>query len=158
MKRTVTLTLAVAALAAVPLLYAHGPGERRHAMHEEAFGMRGLQFLGHLRHLADELDLTDQQKERIHGIMKGVREQNEPYREQMHDRLKSVAETLIANPANVAGAQAILEADSEAERALKANILKGVSDALAVLTPEQRAKLGTILAEHDSELRSRRGR
>jgi Spy/CpxP family protein refolding chaperone len=163
-KRLALIALALAAVVAVPLVYAHGGGGRRAdlhggpGMHGWGHGAHGLQILGGLRHLSRELDLTTQQEEQIEGILKKTHEQNAQYREQMHGRLKGVAEVLLANPANVTGAESLLDANLEAERALKSNLIKAASQALAVLTPEQRTRLRTIMAEHMEELESRRGR
>ena len=157
-KRIAILAAVLAALTVVPLVYAHGHGSGRASMHGEGEGMHGMHMFRELHRIAGELDLTEQQKTKIHAIMEGVHEQNAQYREQLHGRIKSVAEVLIANPQNVAQAQAILDAQPDAERALKANLVKAVAEALTVLTPEQRAKLGTIVDKHVAEMESRHGR
>lgn len=157
-KRITIITLTLAALIAVPLLYAgHERGGRMRAMHGGGFGAHA-HFLGALHHVAGQLDLTAEQEREIKRIMHAVHDQNAPYREQMHGTMKRAAELLIANPADVAGAQSILDAKNDAERALEANLIKGVAQGLAVLTPEQRTELGSILAKHMAELESRRGR
>jgi Spy/CpxP family protein refolding chaperone len=125
-----------------------GPG-----MHQ-GFGGAAA-FLGHLRQLKEELDLSDAQSDQIHAILRDTHRQNAQYREQMHGGYMSVVQTLIANPNDVAAAQARLDQQTEAERALKANLLASASKALNVLTPEQRTKLGTLLAEHSARRRAR---
>lgn len=150
-KRTILITIVLAALAVavVPFVFA-GPGHfRGHGMHGgfahgEGFGV----LQQHFGKLKDELDLTDAQVAQIHDIFRETREQNAPYREQMHGTLKSVAQTLIANPNDVAQAQAALDQQAAAHRAMRNNLLAAASEALNVLTPEQRTKLGTLLAEH----------
>lgn len=147
-KRLILITLIVAVVAAVPFLYAAGParGFRGHGM-GHGFG-HGMAFLGHLEHVKSELDLSDTQVDQLKAIVKETREQNGQYREQMHGTFKSIATTLLTNPNDVAGAQAVLDSQAAAEKQLKTNLLVAASKALNVLTPEQRTKLALHLAEH----------
>ncbi len=142
-----TAILAVVALATAPLVLArpHGRAGSRigHGMPGE-----GMEILGHLRHAKEELGLSDSQVDQIKAIFADVREQNATYREQLHGGYKSVAETLLANPNDVAAAQKIIDEQTATERAMKTNFLNAASKALQVLDAEQRAKLGTMLAEH----------
>jgi Spy/CpxP family protein refolding chaperone len=142
-KNTLTVSaiiVAVLALAAVPLVYA-GPG------HTHGMGA-GMGPLGHLERAQKELGLSDQQVGEIKGIFKSVHEQNAQYRDQLHGGFEGVLSTLLKNPNDVAAAQAILDQQAQTERAMKANFLVAASKALNVLTPEQRDKLGTMIAEH----------
>jgi Spy/CpxP family protein refolding chaperone len=139
-KRNVILIasiLAVGALAVAPLVLAgphgHGPG---------GFGM-----LAHLRHAKEELDLTDAQVAELRGIFREMREANAASREQLHGGVKEAAEILLADPGDVAAAQAALERRAAAERALKSSVLQSAAKALAVLDAEQRAKLRTMIEE-----------
>lgn len=148
-KRTtiiITLVLAAGALAAAPLVLA-GP-------HGRGPGMHGLGILGHLQHVKEELDLSDQQVEQIRSIFQETRQANADSRRQMHGGLREAAEILLANPNDIAGAQAVLERQAAAERELKTNILDATARAFAVLNADQRAKLRTMLDEHAA----RRGR
>ena len=147
----IAIVTAVALLVAVPILHA-GPGGGGHRGGGHGFGMLG----GHLRHLAADLELTDQQKEQIHAIFKEAHEQNAQYRESMHDGLKSATEALLKNPNDLAGAQALLDQQATAERAMKANMLTATSKALNVLTAEQRAELAQKIAEHAGRWEQRR--
>jgi Spy/CpxP family protein refolding chaperone len=157
-KRLAILGLVIIAAAAA--LYA-GPGRHMHmgghgGDHGDGFGA-GM-MMGHLHEIASQLDLSDAQKTQIHAIFKETREQNEQYREQMHGGMKAVATVLIANPNDIAGAQAVLDQQSATERAMKSNVLRGVSKALNVLTPEQRTELAQIVAKHAEERENRRDR
>ena len=135
----ITLVLAAAAVATVPLLVYGGPGHR-------GFGAFAH---GHLQeHLTKELDLSDQQKSEIKAIFDEMRKKNVPYHEQMHGGIASIVQTLIDNPADVATAQAILSQQTQAEDAMKANLLTAASRALSVLTPDQREKLGDLVEKH----------
>jgi Spy/CpxP family protein refolding chaperone len=144
-KTTLTVSaivVAVLALAAVPFLYA-GPG------HHHGMGA-GMGPLGHLAHAQKELGLSDAQVDQIKVIIKDAHDQNAQYRDQLHGGFQSVISTLLKNPSDVAAAQAIMDQQAAAERALKTNILNAASKALTVLTPDQRSKLGTMIAEHQA--------
>ena len=145
-KRLILITLILAAVAAVPFVYAGPGGHGFRGMHGR--GGHGLGFLGHLDHIKSELDLTDAQVTQLKDIVRATREQNGQYREQIHGTLKQVATVLLTNPNDVAGAQAVLDQQAAAEKALKSNLLVAASKALNVLTPEQRTKVALHLAEH----------
>ena len=148
--RILALTIAVAALVAVPVLFAgHGP----HGRGDRGFG---LGFFGHLGHIQDELDLSDAQVDQIKAIFKDLHAQNEPYRDQLHGGLKDVTETLLQNPNNLGAAQAIIEQQAAAEKAVKTNLLNATSKALSVLTAEQRTKLAQLVAERSERWEKRR--
>jgi Spy/CpxP family protein refolding chaperone len=137
--------LVVAALVAVPLVYAQS--------HHMGMGMHGggFGFFGggrHLQHLAGELDLSEQQVDQIKAIFTELHEQNAQYRESLHGGIKAIAETLIKDPNNTAAAQALIDQQTASEKALKTNMLNATSKALNVLTAEQRAKLGQLVEEH----------
>lgn len=145
-KRLILITLILAAVAAVPFVYAGPGGHGFRGMHGR--GGHGLGVLGHLDHIKSELDLTDAQVTQLKDIARATREQNGQYREQIHGTLKQVATVLLTNPNDVAGAQAVLDQQAAAEKALKSNLLVAASKALNVLTPEQRTKVALHLAEH----------
>jgi Spy/CpxP family protein refolding chaperone len=161
-KRITILTLVVAGLAvlAIAPLALSGPLGRRFGGHGfgggHAFG-GGHGFaegfvLGRLSHVKDELGLTDAQTDQIHTIFTELRTQNEPYHDQLRGGIHDVAKTLIANPNDLAAAQAKLDAQTAAENAMKANVLSASSKALNVLTAEQRTKLGELLEKHAARM------
>jgi|SRR5215212_753887 len=146
--------LVVAALAAVPFVYAQphrGPGG-----HGEHGG--GLGFFGgrHLDKIAQELNLSEQQVDQIKAIFAELHEQNAQYREDMHGGMKSIMETLLKDPNNTAAAQALIDQQSANEKVMKTNMLNATSRALNVLTTEQRAQLGQLLEEHAGRFERRR--
>ena len=155
-KRNAVLVVvaAIAALTIAPLVMA---GPRGHGRGPGAHGFGGFGLFDHLAHVKDELDLTDQQVGQLKAIFAATREQNAQYRDQLHGGIKEVVEVLLANPNDTVGAQAILDRQAAAERAVKTNVLNATARALAVLNAEQRAKLATMLQEH-AERRARRGR
>ena len=159
----IAIVLAVAVLAAVPFVYA-GPGGRGMRGHGGP-GMHGAfgagfgagMFFGHLGHLKEELELSDAQVEQIRAIFAETQAQNAQYRDQLQGGMHDAAELLLANPNNVAGAQAILDQRAAAHKAMQTNMLAAASKALNVLTPEQRAELTQIIQKRHERRAERRG-
>ncbi|HEX8407311.1 MAG TPA: Spy/CpxP family protein refolding chaperone [Thermoanaerobaculia bacterium] len=115
-------------------------------------------LLGHLQKMKAELGITDAQSAQLKAIMVELRTQNEQYREQLQGGRKDIATILLANPSNVSAAQALLDKQANAERAMKANRLNATAKALAVLNAEQRAELSEKLAEFAERRAERRRR
>ena len=146
-KRSIVISVAVVAvlaLAAVPFVYAQG-FHRHHANADGA--MRGMMFFGHFQRVKAALDLSDAQVDQLKAIAQEVRTQNAPLRQQLRGGRLQIAQTLLANPNDTAAAQALIDQQTAAERTLKMNMLAGVSKALNVLTPDQRAKVSQFLAD-----------
>jgi Spy/CpxP family protein refolding chaperone len=147
----IAVILAVATLAAAPIVQARPGSPGRHGM---GAGPGAFGILGHLRHVKEELDLTDEQAGQIKTIFAEVREKNAQYREQLRGGRGGAADVLLANPSDIAGAQAVLDRQAATERLVKQNLLSATAKALAVLNADQRAKLSTLRAERAE----RRGR
>ena len=161
-KRNVVIALIIAAvmIAAVPLIHAE-PGGFRHrgpGGHGGPGGFAAGMLFGHLRHLQEELDLSDAQLDQIRGIFSALHEQNAPLRQQMKGGFHGVLETLVANPNDLSAAQALIDQQTSAERTLKANMLAATSKALNVLTAEQRTELAKIIEERQERRAERRNR
>jgi Spy/CpxP family protein refolding chaperone len=137
-KRTaiITAVVAIIALAVVPFVYAQ-------ARHRAA----GFGMFGHLAGIKTALGLTDQQVTDLKAIRTDLKAQNAPYRAQLRTGLAAVAQALITNPNDVAGAQALIDQQAAARKAVQVNTLNAVSKALNVLTPDQRTKLGQLLQQ-----------
>lgn len=154
----ISAALAVALLA-TPLLLARGGGStcplgmggRSHGVAMFG-GHSGHGGFGQMERLIRELDLTDEQKEALHRVHATTRERNAEARTVLHDGFMEAAKILIADPQNVAGARAAITNRQATLNEIKENALTGVSQGLAVLTPEQRAKLTTHLEKHAKEL------
>jgi Spy/CpxP family protein refolding chaperone len=142
-----------AILASVPFAFAQHAMMRR----GNADGGAGMMFLGHLRHLKSELNLTDEQTSQIKTIFQSLRDQNAAYRDQVHGGVQQVVQVLIKDPNDLAGAQAIVDQQAAAENAMKKNALAAASQALQVLTPDQRTKLGEVVAQHMQQMQGRHG-
>ena len=146
-RKTTLIAAVVLLLAAVPLAFAA-------KSHREGHGFRGGHGFGHgggvftrLAMLREELDLSDAQVASLTGIAQQTRKENEQYRDDLRAGFHQIASVLLADPDATGKAQAILDRQLEAEKQLKANVLASVSEALKVLTPEQRMKLQEHLAE-----------
>ncbi len=133
--------LAIGVLTAAPFAFA----VHEHASMHGGFGE--TMMLGHLEQAKQALGLSDTQVSQIHAIFTDLRAQNEQYRESLRGGHQAILQTLIADPNNIAGAQALIDQQTAAERAVKTNVLNAASKALNVLTPDQRAKLGTFVQE-----------
>jgi len=146
-KRNILISIAIVALialAAVPFVYAQG----FHRHHTEANGfMGGMMFFGHFQRAKAELGLSDAQVEQLKAIAQTVHDQNAPYRQQLHAGMQQIAQALLANPNDTAAAQALIDQQTTAERAMKMNVLAGAAKAINVLTPDQRAKVSQFIAD-----------
>lgn len=145
-----TAALGLLTLIAVPFAFAQRAGH-----HMGPGGDMGVMFLGHLERAKQALGLSDQQVTDIQAIFQDLKAQNQPYRDSMRGGMIGIAQTLLNNPNDIATAQAQLDKQADAEHAMKVNALNAVSKALNVLTPDQRAKLQTIvqdrLARHNAK-------
>ena len=145
MKKGTLYTLAAVVLVgllAVPFAFAQHMG-RMHAQDGPGFGMM---FHG-LRHARQALGLSDQQVSDIRTIFQDLRQQNAASRQSLRGGMLQIAQTLINDPNNTQAAQALIDQQTAAERTMKLNTLNAVSRALNVLTPDQRAKLLTIVQQ-----------
>src|SRR5688572_27085884 len=137
----IATALAVAVLAAVPFVNA-APGG-----HRGPGGPGGPGLFG--KHMQEELGLSEAQTDQIRGIFAELHSQNAPYRDQLEGGFHDVTKTLIENPGNLSAAQAMLDQQTAAERAMKANRLAAMAKALNVLTAEQRSELAQLIEERD---------
>lgn len=136
----ITLTL-VLTVTAAPLLWAG------HQM-QRAGSEDPLMALVKLRAMGAELDLSAEQVQKLREIGRSVREANADYREAMRSNAAEAGLLLLDDPANVEGAAAILDRNDTERRELRANVLKGVAEAIGVLTPGQREILEQKLSSH----------
>lgn len=153
----VATVVVIAALVAVPLVYAQGRHHWMRASAEASGGEFPLLF-GRMERIRTALDLSDAQVEQLKTIAAQLHEQNAAYRDQLRGGMQSVAQTLLTDPNNVAGAQAIIDQQAVARKAMATNMLNAASKALNALTPDQRGKLSTFLTTraarmHGGEMR-----
>lgn len=152
-KRTLFLTTAalLAVLIAVPFAYAQHMGRGAHRMGPGG-ELGPIMMLGHLQHAKAALGLSDQQVTDIKAIFQDLHAQNAASRDQLHGGMKAIAEALIANPNDIAGAQALLDKQEAAQHTMKVAALNAAAKALNVLTPEQRSTLAEKIRERRSRL------
>ena len=142
----VASVVAIAALAVVPLVYAQG--HRR--MHGAADGFPFL--FGRMEKIRTALDLSDAQVQQLQAIGAQLHDENAPYRDQLRGGMQAVVQTLLANPNDVAAAQAIVDQQAAARKAMSTNMLNAASKALSTLTPEQRGKISTFVTAHAARM------
>ena len=109
----------------------------------------------HIEELSEELSLTEEQVSQIRGIFRELHELNAPYREEMRGGLGTAFQSLLQNPDDVAGAQAAVDRQSQAERAISMNTINATANALKVLSAEQRTQLAQLLEERRDKRRER---
>jgi len=122
------------------------------AQHLRGAGHRGhigadMMMFGHMQRVKAALGLSDQQAADIKQIFTDLRTQNEPYRASLRSGRQAIAQALLANPNDLAAAQALIDKQTETERQMKINALTAASKALNVLTPDQRTKASAFLQE-----------
>jgi Spy/CpxP family protein refolding chaperone len=131
--------------AAIVILLAAVPFAMAQHMRGHGHGRGGMMF--GLARAKSALGLSDQQANDIKQIFADLRTQNEPYRTSLRGGRQAIAQVLLANPNDVAGAQALLDKQLDAERQMKVNALHAASKALNVLTPDQRSKASAFLQQ-----------
>ena len=138
-KTLIALATALVLLVVTPLLLA---GPRPSPGGADSMGTH---FFERAHMLKRHLGLSDEQARQIRDIVLDVRDANAASRKQLKANVREAAEVLLDDPANLATAEAILARNDEAKAQMKSTALQGISDALSVLTPEQREKLGELL-------------
>jgi Spy/CpxP family protein refolding chaperone len=150
-KRIAILTLVLVTISATAFVLHAGPGKRHGHGFGHGFGGPGMHagfnFMAHVGKLKSELDLSDAQVDQLKAIAAETHEQNKQYRKQMHGGFMAIAQKLVAEPNDVTGAQAMLEQQAAAQRAIQNNIVAAAAKGVNVLTPEQRTKMADHLAE-----------
>lgn len=140
-----TLIFSAAAIVIVLLAVPFAVAQHMRAGHGR--GGDGMMMFAHLQRAQAALGLTDQQAAGIKTIVSDLRTQNEPYRGSLRGGRQAIAQILLANPNDIAAAQALLDKQSDAERQMRSNALHAASKALNVLTPDQRAKAVAFLQQ-----------
>jgi Spy/CpxP family protein refolding chaperone len=112
-------------------------------------GRHGMAFHGMHKALAN-LNLTQEQKDKVHAVLESQRESFRAQREQMradHEALQALLQSDQPNATKVGTAMLKVQANRTAAKTQMTNALASVR---AVLTPEQQTKLdGYIAAQKD---------
>lgn len=151
MKRrtAVALGLGIATLAAIPLVYAGVNFAGGDGCPFGGGGHRGGHKMMKLQALKSELNLTDEQEKALRDLARRTREQNAGTKKALRTGIHEAARVLVAEPTNLAAAQAVIEKQDPTIEQLRNSVLSGISEGLQLLTPEQRQKLMVWLAEHE---------
>ena len=149
-RRTLTAAAMIVSLTvAAPLLYA-----QRHERPERGRASVFAPF-AHIEELSEQLNLTDEQVEQIRVIFRDLHKLNAPYREELRGGLGTALQTLLQNPNDIAAAQAAVDRQAQAERAIATNTINATAGALKVLSAEPRTELAQLLEERRSMRRER---
>lgn len=109
------------------------------------------------RHMAIEIDATDEQQARIAGIATGVAKELRPVRARFHAAGKEIGELLLKDEIDRAAVEA-LRAERIADlEAISKTVSEGLLDVAETLTPEQRVLLEERIEEYGFKRRGRRG-
>ncbi len=139
MKRRIMISVVAAAMlvGSAYVAVAHGPG----------FGGRGDPGM-HVERMAQVLNLTDTQKEKVSAILKAEQEKTEPLRQQLFENWKQIRESTFSGKFDEAAVRAIAEKQAKIQTELIVSHARARSEIHALLTPEQRTlaqKLGPMM-------------
>jgi periplasmic protein CpxP/Spy len=98
-----------------------------------------------VRHVAAEIDATDEQRDRLVTIARGAAEEFQPLRERLQAarqeaRTLLTAETIDRDAIETFRAEQVALVDTASRR-----LTEALGEAAEVLTPEQRAELGSLI-------------
>jgi Spy/CpxP family protein refolding chaperone len=146
-KRTLILSASAILIVALAVPFAvaqhmHAAGRGRGCM-----GGSGMMMFGRMQRAKAALGLSDQQAADIKQIFTDLHAQNEPYRATLRAGRQSIAQALLANPNDLAAAQALIDKQTDAERQIKINTLNAASKAINLLTSDQRTKAAAFLQQ-----------
>ena len=146
MKKTITAAVALALGASLAFA---GPGEGKRGRHGK--GMHGEAGIARM---AEELNLTDEQKAQLQEQRKNFRESNQARFETHRDTMRQYSEAKKAG--DTARAEA-LKATLEVQKGELQQLRQAQHEAmLSILTPEQRTKLEAMKAERQNRRGERR--
>lgn len=134
----------------------HG-AQGRHGRHGDLADMSDAEIEAKItrmvKHVAIEIDATDEQSEKITALVTAVAKDLKPIRDQVHATGRQIHDLLAADTIDrVAMEQLRTERLAEIDRISK-NLLIAVADVAEVLTPEQRK----VLDQRMQEFRGKRG-
>jgi Spy/CpxP family protein refolding chaperone len=142
------LTLAFTAGGLVlPPLAATAQSQASHAMMGGPQGMHG-QMMAHVARLLDAVDATPDQKARIHTILRDALAPMMDMRPAMDAAHRRLAQILAAPTVDRAALEQMRSEHMAMLDSASRRLVTALADAADVLTPEQRAKLATLVAEH----------
>ena len=137
-----------------------GDGQGRGGPHHTR-GMQGIPMVSHLVRAMHRLDLSEEQKDAIHGVLQDMKTTIRPVMDETrvgHEQLQELIKAANYDEQAVA-ALAAKEGQLAAERVVIAS--RAFSDVFAVLTEEQREELSAMSEhrkQHQSKMRQHKKR
>jgi Spy/CpxP family protein refolding chaperone len=144
---------AVAALGVAQAGGGHGPGS--YGFGGPGFGMMGM---GPMRGLMADLDLTDDQRHQLRTIVRNGWEQSAAQRARLDELRRQIESTVRANGFNEAEVRALVDSGTPVMADLIVDMVRGMSEMRAVLTPEQQQRFDAWRAEREAQRAERRAR
>jgi protein CpxP len=142
--------LAVALLLAV--LVAIGVSQtvkRAHMRADGMFGMPGGPMLGHFAH---QLDLTDAQQAQVKAIMAKEKPTFQPLMLQMAQSHQQLQQQLLTSGFEEAKVRELASAQTQNMTELMVQGARVEAEVLQVLTPDQKTKLSTLMAQRQQRM------
>jgi Spy/CpxP family protein refolding chaperone len=158
--RTRRIVRWTAILAATGILAAWGIASADGPRGGHGFGpsMPGMGGFGAMRGLLADLDLSDDQKTQLRTIARSGWEQSADERAQLDALRKQIEGTVAANGFNEVEVRALVESGTPVMADLMVDMVRGLSEMRAVLTPEQQQLFDTRRAEFEARRAERRAR
>lgn len=128
----------------------HGP---RWAMHDGGFGA-----MGSMRGLMRDLDLTEEQRNRLRSIATTSWEQGAARRTELKALRQQIEATVIANGYDEAVVRSLIEARSSLLTETMVDVVRTMAEMRSVLTPEQQKRFDEQRAEFEARRAGRKAR
>jgi Spy/CpxP family protein refolding chaperone len=124
------------------------------AMHEHHHGdMMGMGFFGAPMHDLKALDLTDQQKQQIHTIIKNEHPKIQPLMQDLKGMHQQIESAMDGGSLNQTEALSIIEQHKNTLAQMLVEHASIHSQIMNVLTPEQQQKLKDLKAQHEAQMK-----
>lgn len=110
----------------------------------------------HAMAMFDQLNLSDTQRANIRAILKQHHQQARPMEQDLRQKRAAVASATPGTPAYQSAADALAQAEASAKQQRKQGKADLRTQIDAVLTPDQRAQLTSLQAQHRAQMRAQR--
>lgn len=158
-RRIVRWTAVIAAAGAVAALgvaqAGGGRGPGGYGFGGPGFAMMGM---GPMRGLMADLDLTDDQKGQLRTIVRNGWEQSATQRARLDELRRQIEASVRTNGFNEAEVRALVDSGTPVMADLVVEMVRGMSEMRAVLTPEQQQLFDARRAEREAKRAERRAR
>jgi protein CpxP len=125
---------------------------RAHMRGAGMFGMPGGLMLGHFAH---QLDLTDEQQAQVKAIMAKEKPTFQPLILQMAQSHQQLQQQLMTSGFDEAKVRELASAQTQNMAELMVQGARVEAELLQVLTPDQKTKLSTLMAQHQQRMMNR---